>query len=221
MSDLSDWTPLTWEPPAVLEGTHTRLERLNVGAHAAALHAANPPDAAHWAYMPYGPFADAAVYRFWAEGAAVSDDPVYYAIRGPGGWSGVASLMRIDRSDGVIEIGNIALSPGLQRTAAATEALHLMMDHAFAAGFRRVEWKCNALNAPSRRSAERLGFTFEGTFRQHMVVKGANRDTAWFAIVDGDWPPLRAAQRTWLDPANFDADGTQRRSLAAIGGDVA
>ncbi|SDY76199.1 Protein N-acetyltransferase, RimJ/RimL family [Jannaschia faecimaris] len=216
MTDLSNWQPLGWFPPATLEGNFTRLERLTVAGHAAALHAANPTDAAHWAYMPYGPYPDLDVYRLWAAGAESSDDPVFYAIHGPQGWGGVASFMRIDRSNGVIEIGNIALSPGLQRTPASTEAIHLMIDHAFAAGFRRVEWKCNAENAVSRRAALRYGFTYEGTFRQHMVVKAANRDTAWFAIVDGDWPRLRAAHRAWLDPENFDTSGRQKESLAEL-----
>lgn len=124
--------------------------------------------------------------------------------------------MRIDRESGVVEIGNIAFSPGLQRTPAATEAIHLLLEHAFASGFRRVEWKCNAENGPSRRAAARYGFAFEGTFRQHMVVKGRNRDTAWFALLDGEWPDLRTAHRAWLDPANFDDAGAQRRTLADL-----
>ncbi len=212
---LSERMPLGWEPPAALDGSHTRLERLGP-EHVEALHAANPAEAEHWRWMAYGPFPDPAVYALWATGAAASDDPAYYAIRGPGGWAGVASFMRIDRAHGVIEIGNIALSPTLQRTVAATEAIHLMLDHAFAAGFRRVEWKCNARNAPSRRAAARYGFTFEGVFRQHMIVKGENRDTAWFSMLDGEWPRLRQAQRTWLEARNFRADGRQKRRLADL-----
>lgn len=215
MNDLLDWASLEWTAPNVLDGRYTRLERL-AARHRAELQAANSRDAAHWAYMPYGPFADDADYRQWFDVAAASDDPVFYAVRGMRGWSGVASLMRIDRTNGVIEIGNIAFSPGLQRSRAATEAIHLMIDHAFAEGFRRVEWKCNAENAPSRTAAMRYGFTYEGTFRQHMVVKGANRDTAWFAIVDGDWPRLRAAHLAWLAASNFDAEGRQMRSLGRI-----
>ncbi|WP_179378841.1 GNAT family N-acetyltransferase [Jannaschia marina] len=215
MTDLGQWRPLDWSPPAALDGRHTRLERLSPEAHGAALHRANPADAAHWAYMPYGPFMSEAAYLDWAAQAAASDDPAFYAIAADGDWRGVASFMRIDRTHGVIEIGNIALSPALQRTVAATEALHLMIDHAFAAGFRRLEWKCNAGNTPSRRAALRLGFTFEGIFRQHMVVKGGNRDTAWFSILDGEWPRLRAAHRAWLDPANF-VDGVQRQSMSEL-----
>ena len=213
MTDLSGWASLKWTAPDMLEGRYARLERL-AARHAAALQAANPRDAGHWAYMPYGPFADDDAYGAWFDAAAAGKDPVFYAVRGDIGWSGVASLMRIDRANGVIEIGNIAFSPGLQRTRAATEAIHLMIDHAFAAGFRRVEWKCNARNAPSRAAALRFGFAHEGTFRQHMVVKGANRDTAWFAIIDGDWSRLRAAHLAWLAPSNFDARGQQLRSLS-------
>lgn len=215
MSGLAGWRPLDWNPPDALEGRHARLERLDE-AHVEALHAANPTDPAHWRFLSYGPFPDDAVYRLWAAGAAESVDPAFYAVRGAAGWSGVASLMRIDRTHGTVEIGNVAFSPPLQRTRAGTEAVHLMLDHAFAAGFRRVEWKCDAGNAPSRRAAERLGFGYEATFRQHMVVRGANRDTAWYALLDGDWPRIRAAHLAWLDPANFDAGGRQVRSLSEM-----
>lgn len=217
MNELLDWAALDWRAPTRLSGQYAVLERLQA-SHIGALHAANPVEPAHWAYMPYGPFAGPADYQLWAEGAAASEDPAFYAVKGAAGWSGVASLMRIDRANGVIEIGNIAFSPGLQRTPAATEAIHLLLDHAFASGFRRVEWKCNAENAPSRRAAARFGFEFEGVFRQHMVVKGRNRDTAWFAMLDGDWSRLRAAQRAWLAPANFDAAGAQRQALGAFTG---
>lgn len=215
MTELAGWTTLDWAPPARLAGRYAVLERLDA-SHIAALHAANPVDAAHWAYMPYGPFVGPAVYRLWAESAAASEDPAFYAVKGAAGWCGVASLMRIDRENGVVEIGNIAFSPGLQRTPAATEAIHLLLDHVFASGFRRVEWKCNTDNAPSRRAAARFGFVFEGVFRQHMVVKGRNRDTAWFAMLDGDWIHLRAAHLAWLDPANFDAAGGQHRALGDL-----
>lgn len=215
MSDLPSWRPLDWTPPDVLEGRHTRLERLEA-RHVEALHAANPTDAGHWHYMSYGPFADAAAYGAWVDGAAASVDPVFYAVRGAAGWSGVAALMRIDRTHGVVEIGNIAFSPPLQRSPAATEAIHLLLDHCFSAGFRRVEWKCDAGNAPSRRAAARYGFVYEGTFRQHMVVKGRNRDTAWFAMLDADWPRLRAAHLAWLAPGNFGADGGQKQALSEM-----
>lgn len=213
--DLAHWRPLDWDPPPALEGAHARLERLDP-AHVEALHAANPVDPDHWRYLSYGPFPDEAVYRLWAEGAAESADPAYYAVRGASGWSGVAALMRIDRTHGVVEIGSIAFSPPLQRTRAATEAIHLLLRHCFEAGFRRVEWKCDARHAVSRRAAERFGFRYEGTFCQHMVVRGANRDTAWFAMLDGDWPRIRAAHEAWLADANFDGEGRQRKALSDL-----
>ncbi len=132
-----------------------------------------------------------------------------------GAAAGYASFMRMDPANGVIEVGNILLSPALQRTTAATEAMYLMARHVFDLGYRRYEWKCNAANLPSRRAAERLGFTFEGIFRQHMVIKGRNRDTAWFSMLDHEWPDRKAAFEAWLDPANFDADGRQRTALNA------
>ncbi len=147
-------------------------------------------------------------------------DPLFFSIFGEGGSgerataAGLASYLRIAPAAGTIEVGHIHLAPALQRTRAATEAMFLMMRQAFDLGYRRYEWKCDALNAVSRRAAERLGFTYEGTFRHHLVYKGRNRDTAWYAIVDADWPPVRAAYEAWLDPANFDRDGRQRRPLA-------
>ncbi|MEL7183862.1 MAG: GNAT family protein, partial [Pseudomonadota bacterium] len=144
-------------------------------------------------------------------------DPFYYAIGDGTGWRGVAAYLRMDRANGVVEIGCIVLSPALQRTRAATEALHLMIAAAFDGGVRRVEWKCNAENAASRRAALRLGFTYEGTFRQHMVVKGRNRDTAWFALLDRDWPLIAAKHQAWLAPGNFDAQGRQRTALSSAG----
>ncbi|MEM7643048.1 MAG: GNAT family protein [Pseudomonadota bacterium] len=212
---LAQWRELDYAPPARMAGHGAVLERLDPARHAGDLFAANGADPEMWRYMHCGPFADFDTYRAWADGAAASADPAFYGIRGDGPWIGVASLMRIDRGNGVIEIGNIAFSGALKRTRNATAALHLMIAQAFEAGFRRVEWKCNAENAASRRAALRLGFGYEGTFRQHMVVKGRNRDTAWFAIVDGDWPAIRAAHLAWLDPGNFDGDGQQRKPLGA------
>lgn len=214
--DLTRWHPPVFELPEVLEGAHARLEPLSFDTHAEALHQANLADAAMWRFLPYGPFPSFAAYRGWAVGASVSEDPAFVAIRGAAGWTGVAAFMRIDEANGVIEIGNIAYSSALQRTVAATEALHLMIDHCFSSGFRRLEWKCNAANAPSRRAAERLGFTYEGTFRQHMIVKGANRDTAWFSMLDHEWERIYPAHRAWLAPDNFDAEGRQKQSLADL-----
>lgn len=214
--DLLHWTRLAFDVPDVMAGRWARVERLSLDAHAQELHRANEVDAAMWRYLPYGPFLSFGAYRGWVAGSAVSEDPVFYAIADDAGWGGVASYLRLNRDDGVIEIGHIALASRLQRTAASTEAIHLMIDHAFESGFRRVEWKCNAANKASRRAAERYGFTYEGTFRQHMVVKGANRDTAWFAIIDKDWPAIRAAHRAWLSAENFDSDGAQRMPLSSF-----
>ncbi len=169
-----------------------------------------------WTYLSVGPWADRESYLAWVREAQRETDPLYFAIvdRARGAATGTASLLRINPADGVIEVGWLAYSPLLQRTVVATEAMYLLMRLAFDdLGYRRYEWKCNALNAPSRRAAERLGFTYEGTFRQAKVNKGRNRDTAWFAILDGEWPAIRAEFERWLDPANFDAEGTQLTRL--------
>lgn len=211
-------------PPArvVMDGRCCRLEPLDPGAHADSLHAANVlnTDGAMWTYMPYGPFPTLEIYRQWAEGVARGGDPLFFAIvdRATGKAAGVASYMRIDPAGGCIEVGGLAYSPRLQRTPAATEAMYLMMANAFALGYRRYEWKCNALNLPSRAAAQRLGFSYEGIFRQATVVKGRNRDTAWYSVVDAEWPALKAAFLQWLAPANFDAQGMQRVALSALTG---
>ena len=189
---------------------------------AAPLYAQSHPDDGDrsiWTYLPTGPYDSVEQYQEALGWAAASDDPLFFTIaplpdEEP---RGIASYLRIAPADGTIEIGHIWFGVSLQRTVAATEAIYLLARHAFEdLGYRRFEWKCNALNAPSRRAAERFGFTFEGVFRQHMVVKGRNRDTAWYAIVDGEWPALRAAYDAWLAPANFDADGRQRTRLADL-----
>lgn len=215
--NLEGWTPPDPPGPLTLQGRHARLEPLGV-RHAAAVHAANAADDAIWTYLPYGPFPDAAAYRAWVERVAEREDPRFFAVRDlrrdeP---AGVASLMRITPEHGRIEVGHICFAPALQRTPAASEAIFLLADWAFAAGYRRFEWKCDAANAASRRAALRFGFAYEGVFRNDMVVKGANRDTAWFAMVDRDWPELRAAHIAWLDPANFDAAGRQRARLGDL-----
>ncbi len=172
-----------------------------------------------WTYLPVGPFADLDAYRAWVEGASRSTDPLFFAIvdAATGRAVGVASYLRIDPANGVIEVGHLQFSPRLQRTPAATEAIFLLMRHAFDdLGYRRFEWKCDSLNAPSRAAAERLGFQYEGTFRQAVVYKGRNRDTAWYAIVDGDWPTIRAGFEAWLSPGNFDGVGRQRVRLADL-----
>lgn len=169
-----------------------------------------------WTYLTYGPWPDAASYRAWVERRVPGDDPVFFAVLVDGMPRGVVSYLRIDEANGVVEIGHIWYAPEIQRGRATTEAAYLLAKHVFDdLGYRRLEWKCDALNARSRAAAQRFGFTYEGTFRQHMVAKGRNRDTAWFAILDGEWPRIRAAFEAWLDPANFDADGRQRARLNA------
>jgi RimJ/RimL family protein N-acetyltransferase len=207
--------------PTVLEGRHVRLVPFDAARHAAALFALShgPEREALWAYLFPAPFPDEAAFAAAYAEAAQKADPLLFVIEEtPSGRAvGHATFMRIEPAHRVIEVGHILYTPPLQRTAGATEAMYLMARHAFEdLGYRRYEWKCNALNAPSRRAAERLGFTFEGLFRQHMIVKGLNRDTAWFAMLDTDWPKAKAAFESFLDPGNFDADGRQRRKLEDI-----
>ncbi|MDU8943008.1 GNAT family N-acetyltransferase [Ovoidimarina sediminis] len=211
------WTPPPRPTRTVLEGRHVTLEPLS-RAHLSQLHEANRQDDRIWVYLPYGPFTTEAEYGAWLDWAAASEDPLFFAIRprSIGQAQGVASYLRIAPEAGSIEVGHINFAAPLQRTIAATEAMYLMMRWAFGAGYRRYEWKCNASNFGSRRAAERLGFSFEGVFRQAAVIKGRNRDTAWFAAIDGEWPALEAAFEAWLSPENFDADGHQRQSLSQL-----
>jgi RimJ/RimL family protein N-acetyltransferase len=204
-----------------MTGRFCRLEMLDPARHADELWAANSLDTEgrNWTYLFVGPFAQPADYRAWLDKVAAGSDPLFHTIIDleTGKAVGVATFMRIDPTHGVIEVGNINYSPLLQRKPAATEAMYLMMRRVFdELGYRRYEWKCDALNAPSRSAALRLGFTYEGIFRQHMVVKGKNRDTAWFAITDREWPRIAAGIERWLDAANFDAAGRQRQSLRDV-----
>jgi RimJ/RimL family protein N-acetyltransferase len=205
-----------------MEGASVRLEPVDAAKHAASLYRlshARPGDAVLWTYLAYGPFADQGAFEGWLAERAGSEDPLFFALveEGSGRASGMASYLNIVPAHGCIEIGHIWFAPPLQKTRAATEAIFVMMRHAFDdLGYRRLEWKCDALNEASRRAARRFGFTYEGTFRQHMVVKGRNRDTAWFAMLDREWPAVRAAFERWLAPENFDADGRQRTSLGAL-----
>jgi RimJ/RimL family protein N-acetyltransferase len=204
-----------------MQGRLVRVKPVDPARDAASLFEANSADAEGrmWTYLGCGPFADLAGYRAWLEPMAASDDPFLHVIvdQASNRALGVAAYMRIDPAMGVIEVGHIALSPALQRTTAATEAIWLMMRRVFdELGYRRFEWKCDSLNAGSRRAAARLGFTFEGIFRQAVVYKGRNRDTAWHSITDGEWPTVDAAFRQWLDPANFDPEGRQRRPLGEL-----
>ncbi|MFO1073821.1 MAG: GNAT family protein [Geminicoccaceae bacterium] len=213
------WTPRPRPGRQPIEGRWCRIEPLDPARHAGALSRAFAADADGriWTYMGYGPFATAEDYRRWAEAAAASEDPLFYAIldRRSGEACGIAAYLRIEPAVGVLEIGHIALAPALQRTAAATEAMYLLMRRAFdELGYRRYEWKCDALNAASRAAALRLGFDFEGIFRQATIYKGRNRDTAWYALIDQDWPARRAAFEAWLAPTNFAPDGSQLRPLA-------
>ena len=173
-----------------------------------------------WTYLPYGPFDEVEDYHAWLRGATASVDPLFYAVieAGTGRAVGVTSYLRIHPQQGSIEVGHLSYSPLLQRTTAATEAMFLMMKWVFDHGYRRYEWKCDALNESSRAAAQRLGFSFEGIFRRATVYKGRNRDTAWYAITEEEWPLLRDAYTQWLDPANFDAAGRQRRRLSALTG---
>jgi RimJ/RimL family protein N-acetyltransferase len=215
------WTPRPAPPRTAMTGRTCRLEPLAAERHAADLFAAQAasPGGRMWTYMPDGPYSSEAEYRSWVEKAQTTEDPMHFAVvdATSGRALGTASFLRIDKPAGVIEVGWIAFPPALQRTVMSTEAMALMMARVFdELGYRRYEWKCNALNAPSRRTAERLGFTYEGTFRQATIVKGRNRDTAWYSILDREWPRARAAFQAWLDPSNFDADGRQRRRLEDI-----
>lgn len=194
------------------------LEPLDAEAHAALLYRAYQGQDHVWDYLPYGPFSSAAQYHRWVRDHAGQADPFFYAIRNleSGAWEGVASYLRVSPEAGSIEVGHINYSPALQQTRAATEAMYLMMRWAFEVGYRRYEWKCDALNLPSRRAAERLGLSYEGVFRQATVVKGRNRDTAWFAAIDTEWPALRTAFDAWLAPQNFNAAGAQIERLVDL-----
>ena len=218
---LPEWTARARPPRTPMEGRCCTVEPVDPARHAAELHAAYLLDkeGRNWTYLPYGPFAGFTEYRAWLERDSLGDDPLRHVIleRRSGRAVGVASLMRIDPAAGVIEVGGINYAPPLQRTQAATEAMYLLMRRVFDEfGYRRYEWKCDALNAPSRVAALRLGFRYEGMFRQATVYKGRNRDTCWFSILDSEWPPLKAAFERWLDPGNFDAAGQQRQSLSHL-----
>lgn len=203
-----------------MTGRWCRVEPLDLDAHAADLHEANlEGDGRNWTYLSSDPFDDLDAYRAWLAKTFPGDDPFLHAIvdNATGKAVGVAAFLRIDPANGVIEVGHINYSPRLQQTVAATEAMYLMMRRVFdELGYRRYEWKCDALNAPSRAAAQRLGFTYEGTFRQALVYKGRNRDSAWFSIIDSEWPAIRESFERWLDPANFDDRGRQRTKLRAV-----
>tara|TARA_Y100001934_G_C12070599_1_gene639835 strand:- start:96 stop:731 length:636 start_codon:yes stop_codon:yes gene_type:complete len=202
-----------------MEGQYCALTPLDPKAHAEGLFNAFAKDAENidWTYLPYGPFESLPALQAWLEEIARQSDPLFYTLMDRQGKAvGVASYLRISPANGSIEVGHIHYSPQLQKTPAATEAMYLMMKHAFVLGYRRYEWKCDALNQRSRRAALRLGLSYEGIFRQATVYKGRNRDTAWYATIDLEWPKLKTAFETWLDPANFDASGKQKISLSDL-----
>ncbi|BCX16508.1 MAG: N-acetyltransferase [Geminicoccaceae bacterium] len=220
--DLDGWQPRPLPPRTPMQGRLVRLEPIDPQRHASALfRAAEGPgaDPRLWDWMTVGPFGSEAAFRAWLDLLPASEDPLFFTIltEPDGVPRGMASFMRITPEHGVIEIGHIWLGTGLQRSPAATEAMWLLARRAFdELGYRRLEWKCDARNGRSIRAALRLGFTFEGVFRRHMIIKGRNRDTAWFALLDRDWPRVDAAFRAWLDPTNFGPDGRQRRRLEEI-----
>ena len=216
-----NWSPARVPSRTAIDGDLVRLEVLDPERHAVSLFTSSHVSGAEalWQHLAYGPFTDQGEFTAWLEQRAASTDPLFFAVVD---WEsmralGMASYLRIKRDNGVIEIGHIWFSPALQRTRKATEAIFLLAKTAFDdLGYRRLEWKCDSLNLPSRRAAERFGFTYEGTFRQHMIVKGRNRDTAWFSMTDGEWPTRKAAFEAWLAPENFDSEGQQRRGLAEV-----
>ncbi len=219
-AQVPGWTPRPTPPRTTMAGHFCAVEPLDPERHSAQLFTAfSHDDGRMWTYLPRGPFASTDAYRQWAEDAARLDDPLTHAIidNATGAAAGTAAFMRIDRAFGVIEVGSITYSPLLQRRPAATEAMYLMMRRVFdELGYRRYEWKCNSLNMPSRSAALRLGFQYEGLFRQATITRERNRDTMWFSVIDRDWPSLRVAFERWLDPANFDAAGQQRQSLVSF-----
>lgn len=216
---VENWQTRPKPSRTIMEGLSCRIEAYNPDAHNQDLFEAFIKDEnnANWTYLPYGPFDSFDAFDDWAQRTCQGDDPLFHSIIDlkSGRAVGIASYLRITPEQGVIEVGHIHFSPPLQRTTLATEAMFLMMNRVFdELGYRRYEWKCDALNAPSCAAARRLGFTFEGVFRQATMYRERNRDTAWFAIIDKDWPAIKAAYEQWLDPGNFDQQGKQKQSLS-------
>ncbi|MEC9434281.1 MAG: GNAT family protein [Pseudomonadota bacterium] len=219
---LPGWTPPPFPPHETLAGRFVTLEPLSLARHGADLWdaARTEEDGSRWTYLPVGPFTEEAAFLAQIGTQAESRDPLYFAIRSAatGRAEGFCSLLRITPAAGSIEVGFIWYGPRLARSPAATEAQFLLAEFVFGLGYRRHEWKCDAFNAPSRAAAMRYGFSYEGLFRQAVVVKGRNRDTAWYAMTDGDWAALRPAYAAWLAPENFDAEGRQKQALSALTG---
>lgn len=219
-SSVGDWSTPSHPPRTTMAGRYCSVEPLDSARHGSDLYDANALDTMgkNWTYMPYGPFGNFDDYLGWLNQQSRSNDPLFHAVvdHATAKAVGVASYLRINPESGSIEVGHINFSPLLQRSLAATEAMYLMMKRAFELGYRRYEWKCDALNAPSRGAAQRLGLSFEGIFRQATVYKGRNRDTAWYAAVDQEWPELEEAFVRWLDPENFEPDGKQKARLSEL-----
>lgn len=215
-ASLDGWAPPPTPSRSPMDGRYVRVVPTEVDEHSPALFEAFT-ERGDWTYLSNGPFDSLEEFTTWLRTVSASDDPLFHTLLVGGLPVGLASFLRIDPRVGSIEVGHLHFSPALQRTAAATEAMFLMMQRAFELGYRRYEWKCDALNASSRRAALRLGFSFEGIFRQATVYKGRNRDTAWFSITDGEWPAIRDEFERWLDPANFDAHGRQSSKLRVSG----
>ena len=215
---VENWEVRPWPSRRAAEGRSCRIEPYDADKHNVDLYEAFAKDSdnANWTYMPYGPFGDFQSFDNWGRETCQGDDPLFHSVidLSSGKAVGVASYLRITPVAGVIEVGHIHFSPLLQRTTLSTEAMFLMMQCVFdELGYRRYEWKCDALNAPSCKTAQRLGFSYEGIFRQALMYKNRNRDTAWFAIIDKDWPAIKAGYQQWLNPSNFDTNGHQRKSL--------
>lgn len=217
---VPDWRSPPHPQLEPMQGHFCRLEPLDAERHSRSLFAANALDVEgrNWTYLPYGPFDTFDSYHAWIIQQCEGNDPLFYAIidQATNLVVGVASYLRIMPGSASIEVGHLNFSPLLQGTRAATEVIYLMMARAFALGYRRYEWKCDALNAPSRVAAQRLGLSFEGVFRQAAVIKGHNRDTAWYAAIDQEWPAIQAVFLLWLAPANFDPFGKQRTRLSDL-----
>ena len=215
-----DARPAERPGPVALEGRFGSVVRLDAARHGEALWEELEGHDRLWSYMSDGPFADRAAFSTWLTARETLTDPYYYAVLDRDGRAvGVETLMSIRPEMRVIEVGNIMLGPSLQRSPLATETQYLLARYAIETlRYRRYEWKCYSLNAPSRSAALRFGFKFEGIFRNHMIIKGRSRDTAWFAMTDDDWPARKAAFERWLDPANFDAQGRQKQSLRELNG---
>jgi RimJ/RimL family protein N-acetyltransferase len=217
--ELVDFDTPEAPPREAIRGRYVEILPLDPKRHARELwRALERLPASHWTYLPYGPFLSESEFERWLAGVSGTSDPLFFTLveRSAGVAAGLASYLRIQRESACIEVGHLNFSPLLARRPAATEAMALMMARAFELGYRRYEWKCDALHALSRAAAERLGFRFEGIFRQATIYKGRSRDTSWYSVIDSDWPALDRAYRSWLEPDNFDAEGHQRSRLSDL-----